>query len=358
MKKIFFYVMVSFSLITIWAQNNRIIPFKINKKIGFVNSNLEIVMEPSFDSIEEWNDNTFVLYSEQRKTKVLFNEFGAKNIQNIILLGNGYYSICTGTDTVIYDENSNRIRFLNNLQHDHNSTYNYMIVFNGANENILTKDGTYLFDDKKILEIYSYDPLYNTALCRYKSKGFCLITTEGIVNKVSFQFAIRSFNEGLVFGKNLQNGVLGFYDMNCNLIIKANIKKDSDMDDWNWFPSATDGVIVLTKDDNDFILLSRSQTFYSDNWHIIDKKGTILAKGIKADYIYPFSDEVAVLKICQDAQWKYCLINKKGECITKEKYDEMSSSINGYCMAKKDGVDYLICSKNGNIYKCENLIRK
>ena len=51
---------------------------------------------------------------------------------------------------------------------------------------------------------------------------------------------------------------------------------------------------------------------------------------------------------------KYTLINKKGILITNEEYDEIHSSINGYCMAVKDGLDYLISSKDGSIYNCNS----
>lgn len=348
-KKMIFIVILQIT--SLYAQHNKIIPYCLNKKIGFIDENFKVLIEPCFDSLEQWKDNNFILYSSN-KNKILFNRFGSKNIQDVILLDNGYYSTIQGNDTVIYNEAGKCIRILSKLQHDHYSSLDYLIVFDGERDNIITPDNTYIFSDKNILEIFNYDSKTETALCRYKSNGYCLVSNDLIKNKDKFLFGIRSFNEGVVFGKNIKTGESGFYDMNCNLIIQADVLKNTDMDDWNYFPSFNNGVVSFVNENNSNFFLSKDQVYHSTNWIIVDKNGKLLIDGITADYIYPFSDNVAVYKLKTNDLYKYGLLNKNGENITSVLYDKITPSINGYCMATNNNIDYLISSIDGTIYLC------
>ena len=352
MKKI--VMVLIFQITILYAQNNHLIPFKKNEKIGFLDDKLNIIIEPQYDAIDEYMDDTFVMFLKQKKRYVLVNKNITRNISNYILLGNDCYSIYLDPDTHIYNSKGIQTSVLPNLQHDHKSTLEYMIVFNGSNENIITENKELLFNDERILEIFDYDKITQTALARYVSKGFCLVNKNGIKNKDTFIFGMRSFGDGLVFGKNKKTGETGFYDMDCKLIIKAETKSGSDMDNWNCYPSISCGVVSFASEGEKSILLSEGQTLHSDNWSVVNKSGEVLANGISADYIYPFSNDVAVVKLLSGEKWIYKLIDKKGRIITNTNYDELYSSVNGYCMAKKDGIDYLIRSKDGKVFECTN----
>ncbi len=352
MKKLI--IILVFQISMLYAQTNLLIPFSKNKKIGFINNQLEIVVDPVYDSIVRYKGSSFILYDVSKKCNILQTGKEKKNVQNLILLGDGYYSMYYEPDTYIYDTMGKRIRVLSKLQHDHNSTYEYMIVFNGVSENIIKQDNTYIFNDSKILEIYDYDPLSETALCRYKGKGYCLITKDGLKNQDKYTFCIHSMHDSFVFGKNLRTEECGFYNMNCELVIKADILSNSTLDDWNCYPGICCGVTALVNDGEKNILLSEYQTMHSNNWSIVDCAGKFLEYGITADKIYPFSDDVAVLMVQINKKKVYRLIGKNGKIITDRDYDFINPSINGYCMAIKDGVDYLISSKDGTVYKCSD----
>ena len=352
MRKYIFFLI--FQLSILYAQTNLLIPFSKNKKIGFINDQLEIFIDPVFDSIVKYKNNSFILYDASKQCNILQTEKETRIVHDLILLGNGYYSMYYEPDTYVYDMMGKRIRVLSNLQHDHDSTYEYMIVFNGVSENIIKQDNTYIFNDSNILEIYDYEHISETALCRYKGKGYCLITKNGLKNQDKYTFSIRSMNEGLVFGKNLRTEECGFYDMDCNLVIKAGVKKNSGMDDWNSYPGISCGVTALVNDGEKNILLSEWQTIHSDNWSIVDCTGKILEYGITADKIFPFSDDVAVLMVQVGKKKVYRLIGKDGKIITDRDYDFINSSVNGYCMASKNGLDYLINSKDGTVYNCSD----
>lgn len=345
-------IIVFFQITLLYAQNNHLIPFKMNEKLGFVNDKLKIQIQPQYDSLEKYMDDTFIMFLKHNKSYVLVNKNITKTVSNYLLLGNNCYSLYIYPDTYIYNSNGIQTRVISNLQHDHKSTADYMIVFNGKNENILMENGEFMFDDNNILEIFDYDKKTETALVRYLSKGFCLVTKDRIKNTDIFIFGMRSLGDGLVFGTNRETGESGFYNMDCKLIIPAEIKSGSDMDNWNCYPSISCGVASFANNDGKLILLSEGQTQHSTNWCVIDKSGKVLANGITADYIYPFSDDVAVVKLRSSEKWIYRLIDKKGKIITATDYDEINSSVNGYCMAKKDGIDYLIRSKDGKVFKC------
>lgn len=352
MKKILFLLIIQMGVL--YAQSKQLIPFSLSKKIGFINDEFIVQIEPVFDSLERYKENSFVLYNAQKKVYVLQSEKEQKNVHDIILLGNGFYSVYYEPDTYIYDITGNRIRILPKLQHDHKSTYEYMIVFNGSYENIIKQDNSFVFNDQRILEIYDFDSETETALCRYQDRGISLISKKGIINPNKFNFGMRSMSEGFVFGKNQKTGECGFYDMDCKLAVKAGIKNGSTMDDWNCYPGINCGVVALVNDGEKNILLSEWQTLHSDNWSIVDSSGRFIEYGITADKIYPFSDDVAVLMLQKGNKTIYRLINKNGKIITDRDFDQISSSVNGYCMAEKDGVDYLIKSKDGSVYRCSD----
>lgn len=352
MKKLLLLGFLEISIL--YAQSNSLIPFSIKNKIGFINNKLEIVVEPTYDSLNSNKENTFVLYNKQKNVYVLLSEKEQKNVHDVILLGDGYYSMYYDPDTFVYDNTGKRIRILSQLQHDHQSTYDNMIVFDGKSENIIKQDNTYVFNDTGIIEIFNYDPFFKIALCRYRDKGYSLVSESGVKNTDPFQFGMRSMSEGFVFGKNLKTGECGFYNMDCKLVIKAGTKNGSTMDDWNCYPGINCGVVALVNDGEKNVLLSEWQTLHSDNWCIVDSTGHFLEYGITADKIYPFSDDVAVLMIQNGKNTIYRLIGKNGKIITDRDFDQISSSVNGYCMAVKDGVDYLIKSKDGSVYRCSD----
>lgn len=92
-------------------------------------------------------------------------------------------------------------------------------------------------------------------------------------------------------------------DLDCKQVIKADVKEDSTIEDWNAYPSINCGVVAMISDGNKNIVLSKWQVNHSDNWIIVDKNGNVLAYGITGDYISTFSDNVAVLKLRVDNKW-------------------------------------------------------
>ncbi len=49
---------------------------------------------------------------------------------------------------------------------------------------------------------------------------------------------------------------------------------------------------------------------------------------------------------------KYFLLDSNGEIMTKDGWDYIDTSVNGYCRARKNDIDYLISSFDGHVYPC------
>lgn len=364
MKRFLIILLIIFITTVSLVANEFLIPFTLNDKIGFVDENLHCVLEPQYVGTVESSSKLMVLL-DCKGYDVLIGNNGqllTRGADRIVIVdenryavsqrgGSGFFRLYSSTDKSVlgfYDkleiESSNKTGSLviNDIE------YKY-----GARLNVLDENGAVLFKNNTFKRIFGYDSEKKIALIQDADFDDCLVSITGkIINQNTFRFGMRSFNEGLVFGKNLKTGECGFYDMNLNLVIKAGQKSDSTGEDWDCYPSVNCGVVALVNDGSQNILLSEWQSLHSDNWSLVDSRGQILASGLTADYIYPFSDDVAVLLVKTNNKWNYSLIDKKGNFITSEIYDKIHSSVNGYCMAQKDGVDYLIRSKDGQVFKC------
>ena len=82
MKKIF--CIINFISIFFVFAEAKLIPFSKENKIGFVDENLNIIIDPKYDSINKYNGNSFVMYLKQTQINVLVNENGIRNVQNIL----------------------------------------------------------------------------------------------------------------------------------------------------------------------------------------------------------------------------------------------------------------------------------
>lgn len=348
----------------------KIIPYEVNGKFGLLDSNLQVLLSPKYDSFISCSKNLSV-FSYQYKYIVINSEgielYNGNPFNQPVLIGNNKYSITTEINgnkeidyvTHVCDENNQLLEELLNIEIRNSDENGNLYIVNPFNQNlsryyIIDADKKYLFPNMNFKRIFYYDSTYKIALVKdeYFSDKLVSVNNE-FVNKTKFMFAMRSFNEGLVFGKNLETNVTGFYDIKCRLIIKIKIKDTSDMDDWNTFPCFSCGLISVVNQDNEYLLLSEYQSMDSKNWILMDVYGNIVKDGIEANKIYPFVDNVAVLRILKNNDYKYQLISNKGEILTNEYYDRMYDSVNGFCRAKKNGKDYLISVSTGKVYDCE-----
>lgn len=345
--------------------NERIIPFSQNGKIGFVNEKLNILTEAQYvGRVTSFNEYMVMIYC--KSYDVLIGKDGellTRGVDGLFIVDNDKYAISQEGGAYYSRIFSSEKQILNVFDkikiNDTDYNGNLMIVDgrsgSSSRNNIINSNGDLLFKNNTFKRIFDYNSEKKVALVQDEGFNDCLVDATGkSINTDSFQFGMRSMSEGFVFGKNLKTGECGFYNMDCKLVIKADTKNGSTMDDWNCYPGINCGVVALVNDGEKNVLLSEWQILHSDNWCIVDSTGHFLEYGITADKIYPFSDDVAVLMIQNGKNTIYRLIGKNGKIITNRDFDQISSSVNGYCMAVKDGVDYLIKSKDGSVYRCSD----
>ena len=364
MKKNVLTMIFFFSGITIFA-HELLIPYSLNNKIGFVDENLHILSEPQYEG--EVSDNTKkMILLDCPKFDVLVDDNGqllTRGIDYIYIIGDNEYAVSQRDGDGygrIFSLDRKVLHYYDRIMITKADHYGNLIIQDKHKNaisrlNIINSNGDFLYLNNSYKRIFGYYNEKKIAFVQDDDFNDCLVDANGKkINTVPFQFGMRSMNEGYVFGKNLQTGECGFYNMDCKCVIKAYTKDGSNMDDWNCYPGISCGVVALVNDGEKNVFLSEWQTLHSDYWSIVDTNGKFIEFGITADKIYPFSDDVAVLMLQDGKKNIYRLINKNGKIITDRDFDQINSSVNGYCMAEKDGVDYLIKSKDGSVYRCSD----
>lgn len=362
MKKKISIVFTTFLCILLFS-NERLIPFSLNGKIGFVDEKLKILREPEYKGEVISYNNQMIKIKCKGYSVIIGNngELLTRGVDSLFIVDKDKYVISQNDGSYfsrMFSSEKQALRVFDKIKiNDTDHKGNLMIVDGRDNSssryNIINLNGDLLYKNNKFKRIFDYNSEKKIAFVQDNDFNDCLVDSDGkIINTVPFQFGMRSMSEGYIFGKNLKTGECGFFDMDCKLVLKAGVKKGSTMDDWNCYPGINCGVVALVNDGEKNILLSEWQTFHSDNWSIVDSTGRFIESGVTADKIYPFSDDVAVLMI-QNGENTICrLIGKNGKIITDRDFDQISSSVNGYCMAEQDGVDYLIKAKDGSVYRC------
>ena len=343
--------------------NECIIPFSINGKIGFINEKMSLLTEAQYiGRVVSFNEEMVMVYCKSYDVIIGKNgEQLTRGVDTLLIVDNDKYVISQEGGSYfsrLFSSEKKVLKVFDKIKiidTDHNG---HLMIVDGTDNsssryNIINLNGDLLYKNNTFKRIFDYNSEKKVAFVQDNDFNDCLVDSAGeTINKVPFQFGMRSMSEGFVFGKNLKTGECGFYDMECKLVVKAGVKNGSTMDDWNCYPGISCGVIALVNDGEKNVLLSEWQTLHSDNWSIVDSSGHFLEYGITADKIYSFSDDVAVLMLQEGKKTIYRLINKNGKIITDRDFDQINSSVNGYCMAEKDGVDYLIKSKDGSVYRC------
>ena len=97
------------------------------------------------------------------------------------------------------------------------------------------------------------------------------------------------------------------------------------------------GVLPCRIIDGEIHVMELYFSSYGKDWGIIDTDGNIIASHITANRITEFSEGVASIYT-----------------VTKEAFDTIEECVNGYCVAQKDGEDYLISAKDGSVYRCRD----
>ena len=358
-----------------------LIPYRLDGKWGFVNQRLEKVTDAEYArcgdvtkyfALVYKNDAWFVILCDGQEIKI------GNQRSNPVAIGEEYFtvqelipgrdgerykttihSVFDGEIAVLYDCEmpvSGKSRSLEYIQ-----VYVYDPVTNSGRMNYVNAKGELKFPHEEYFGIYSYDEslgrgvMYNG---KEPKQRYAIIDKDmNIIKK--FSDLSEKFSDGLIAGideyeyRDQEKLEIpgGYYDVNGEKCISVIFHK-AEIHTIAFIQSFNSGVLPCRIVDGEIHVMGDYSTYKKDDWGIIDTEGNIIASHITANRITEFSEGVA--SIYTENKKEVRLINTKGEIITKEAFDTIEECVNGYCVAQKDGEDYLISAKDGKSYRCRD----
>lgn len=358
-----------------------LIPYRLDGKWGFVNQRLEKVTDAEYArcgdvtkyfALVYKNDAWFVILCDGQEIKIgnkRSNPFAIGDeyftIQELIPGRDGerykttIHSVFEGEIAVLYDcempvsGKSRSLEYIEVIVHDP--------VTNSGRTNYINAKGELKFPHEEYFGIYSYDEslgrgvMYNG---KEPKQRYAIIDKDmNIIKK--FSDLSEKFSDGLIAGideyeyRDQEKLEIpgGYYDVNGEKCISVIFHK-AEIHTIAFIQSFNSGVLPCRIVDGEIHVMGDYSTYKKDDWGIIDTEGNIIASHITANRITEFSEGVA--SIYTENKKEVRLINTKGEIITKEAFDTIEECVNGYCVAQKDGEDYLISAKDGKSYRCRD----
>ena len=354
-----------------------LIPYRLDGKWGFVNQRLEKVTDAEYArrgdvtkyfALAYKNDEWFVILCDGQEIKI-----GNKR-SNPVAIGEAYFtteelipgrngerykttihSVFDGEIAVFYDWKVDVPAYFQSLE--------YIRVYDCVwyNGNYINSKGELKFPYDEYIRILSYDESLGRGVMRNGNEPkqrYAIIDKDmNIIKK--FSDLSEKFSDGLIAGideyeyRDQEKLEIpgGYYDVNGEKCISVIFHK-AEIHTIAFIQSFNSGVLPCRIVDGEIHVMGDYSTYKKDDWGIIDTEGNIIASHITANRITEFSEGVA--SIYTENKKEVRLINTKGEIITKEAFDTIEECVNGYCVAQKDGEDYLISAKDGKSYRCRD----
>ncbi|MCI6952814.1 MAG: WG repeat-containing protein [Candidatus Treponema excrementipullorum] len=358
-----------------------LVPYRLDGKWGFVNQRLEKITDAEYArcgdvtkyfALAYKNDAWFVILCDGQEIKI------GNQRSNPVAIGEEYFtvqelipgrdgerykttihSVFDGEIAVLYDcempvsGKSRSLEYIEVIVHDP--------VTNSGRTNYINAKGELKFPHEEYFGIYSYDEslgrgvMYNG---KEPKQRYAIIDKDmNIIKK--FSDLSEKFSDGLIAGideyeyRDQEKLEIpgGYYDVNGEKCISVIFHK-AEIHTIAFIQSFNSGVLPCRIVDGEIHVMGDYSTYKKDDWGIIDTEGNIIASHITANRITEFSEGVA--SIYTENKKEVRLINTKGEIITKEAFDTIEECVNGYCVAQKDGEDYLISAKDGKSYRCRD----
>lgn len=360
-----------------------LIPYRLNGKIGFVNQNLEKITEAKYTGCRDvtryfalvylkdyWN----ILLCDGQETRI-----GKTERMGVgpAAIGDEYVAVpelIPGKDkerfkTTIFSVFDGEVAVVYDWKIEKGTSLEYMYAYDFSisdvyyEYNYIDAKGEIKFPEEHGFTIESYDEDLGRGTAYFQEvqkKQHAIIDEDSNIIK-RFSDLSEKFSDGLIAGideyeyRDLEKGEIpgGYYDRDGNLRIPVIFHK-SEIKTIYFTQNFNSGVLPCWILDGEIHVMGEYDC-NGDDWGIIDTEGNIVASHITAQKIEEFSNGVAnIITENQEGKEEVRLINTKGEIITEEAFDEIADCINGYCMAQKNGEDYLISAADGTVYRCRD----
>ena len=328
-----------------------LIPYRLDGKWGFVNQRLEKVTDAEYTrrgdvtryfALVYKNDEWFVILCDGQEIKI-----GNKR-SNPVAIGEEYFT----TEELIPGRDGERYKTT-----IHSVFEGEIAVFYDWKVDVPT-----YFQSLEYIDVYDCVWYNGNYINDNEPKQRCAIIDKDMNIIKKFSDLAEKFSDGLIAGideyKYRDSEKLeipgGYYDVNGEKRISVIFHK-SPIKTIAFIQSFNSGVLPCRIVDGEIHVMGDYSTHEKNDWGIIDTEGNIIASHITAKEIEEFSGGVAnIITKNNEGKKEVRLINTKGEIITKEAFDTIKECVNGYCVAQKDGEDYLISAKDGKSYRCRD----
>lgn len=347
------------------SANEVLIPYEIDNKIGFLNEKLEVIHSPQFDSLSLCLEKQCIAF--KRSSDGTLNHYiitsekiirKPKEAIRCIIVGDDYYGFIydywkdskTGIEgTVLYSHNNSDKHIFKDIYFQSSSNQEYIEIEDINNiprRNYMNLAGEKIFATKQNFNIKDFNITVNRGFIRKDFSDYLVDEKLNLVSGNKFNFYYGFSNDGLILGNT--DSETGFFDTNGQLVIP--IVRVPEM----YIGFCCNRLPVVINLVGQYELYSHEDC-YSKEWAIINQNGEIIKNHIEADMISGYSSVgIAVLRKYEDDKTKNYLIDINGDFLLNYSFDKIQSFENGYSRAKKDGVDYLISSKDLKVYKCKD----
>ena len=357
-----------------------LIPYRLDGKWGFVNQRLEKITDAKYAhcgdvtryfALVYKNDAWFVILCDGQEIKI------GNQRSNPVAIGEAYFTteeLIPGRDgerykTTIHSVFDGEIAVFYDWKVDvpvYFQSLEYIKVYDCVwyNGNYINSKGKLKFPYDEYISIYSYDESLGRGVMRNKQepdKEYAIIDKDmNIIKK--FSDLSEKFSDGLIAGideyeyRDQEKLEIpgGYYDVNGEKRISVIFHK-SPIKTIYLIQSFNSGGLPCRIIDGEIHVMGDYSIYEKNDWGIIDTEGNIIASHITAKEIEEFSGGVAnIITKNNEGKKEVRLINTKGKIITKDAFDTIEECVNGYCVAQKDGEDYLISAKDGKSYRCRD----
>lgn len=228
---------------------------------------------------------------------------------------------------------------------DEFNKYGYAVVTEDKKKGIINKDGEFIIaadydrvyqvdKDRFVAGNKKDDDSYTTTYSLYDEKG-------NRISDIEFFSGGYRYEQGLLSVQN-RSEKYGYIDKSGTYVIDAKFDKAYDFSE----DLAAVGFENSNSSKNDEDNKKDSKKTKTYRYGYINKKGETVISDVYED-AEAFSEGLAAVK--KDGKWGY--INKKGEMVIKPEYDTVSEFLNGYAVvgnnSKDDSKIYGVIDKNG-----------
>ena len=370
-----------------------LVPYRLDGKWGFVNQRLEKITDAVYDNILVVSK--YCAYVKKDDNRIIVSADGAEKISvagypavDCALLGDDCFAVpelIPGRDrerlkTTIFSVFDGEIAVIYDWKLDDGKYLEHILAakfpLNCPGKNYINICGQPVFpqevaEGKHWIRMYAYDPETKRSIVINREGRETIIDEKGNTVKVFWQ-TDSVFSDGLIAGiteteRKLNNANAysytipgGYYDRNGVKQIPVIFQcgqspgREGGVDLFG-MTAFNSGVLPCRIIDGEIHVMELYFSSYGKDWGIIDTDGNIIASHITANRITEFSEGVAsIYTENKEGKEEVRLINTKGKIITKEAFDTIKECVNGYCVAQKDGEDYLISAKDGSVYRCRD----